>query len=85
MSGGRFAAIGGAHVIGDNLLEFLGDRVALERHCLLTVDKHRRHRDLSRAGQTDADIRHLRFARSIDHTSHHRDGHVLHARVTFAP
>ncbi len=83
--GARFAAVGRAHVIGDDLLEFLGDALALERDGLLAVDVHRRDGHFARARQADADVGHLRFARAVDHAAHDGDAHLLHAGVAGAP
>src|SRR4029079_10828731 len=58
----RLAAVCRAHVVGDDLLELLGDVVALEGDGLLAVDEDRRDRDLARARQADAHVRHLRLA-----------------------
>src|SRR3972149_8311640 len=54
------------HVLFDQLLEILGDRIALERHSLLTIDVHRRHRPFARSGATDANIGLPGFAGPID-------------------
>src|SRR4029077_6192188 len=67
LSRGWLTAIGRAHVIGDDLLEFLGDVVAFQRDGLLPVDVDRRHGHLARARQADADVGHLRFAGTVDH------------------
>ena len=44
MGRGRFAAVGRAHVVEDDLLELLGDSLALERHGLLAIDVTRERR-----------------------------------------
>src|SRR5208282_5004877 len=66
-------------------LEFAGDIVTLERDRLDAVNVNRRHRVFARTRQTDADVGVLALARSIDHAPHHRDVHVLYARIAHAP
>src|SRR5688572_1402132 len=73
------------HVGFDDRLELLGDALALERHGFLAVDVHRRHWDFARAGQADADVGVLRFARTIYHAPHHRHAHVLDAGIAALP
>src|SRR5688500_2381146 len=74
-----------ADVALDDRLEFLGDALALERHGLLAVDVHRRHRHFAAARQADADMGVLRLAGAVDHAAHHRDAHLLHAGVLALP
>ena len=50
-------------VLLDQLLEFLGNMLALERHGLGAVLVDRRDRALAGAGQADADVGLLAFAR----------------------
>src|SRR6185437_16355976 len=59
----RFAAVRRAHVIDDDALEFLGDSLALERDGLLSIDVHGRDGRFAGAGQRDAEVGELRFAR----------------------
>src|SRR6266446_4101994 len=81
----RLAAIGRANVIGNDLLELLGDALALERDRLLTIDVDRRDRDLTGAGQANADVGHFRFARAVDHATHDRHRHALNPGIARAP
>ena len=74
-----------ADVVLDDRLELLGDAPALERHGLLAVDVDRRDRHLVGARQADADVGVLRFARAVDHAAHHRDLHLLDARIALLP
>src|SRR4029077_15715635 len=67
----RLATVGRAYVVEDDLLEFLGDSLALERHRLLAVDVHRCDGNLAGAWQTDADIGHLRLAGAVDDAAHY--------------
>ena len=73
----RLAAVGRAHVVVDDRLEFLGDALALQRHRLLAIDIDRRHRRLAGAGQRNADVGELRLARTVDDAAHHGDVHRL--------
>src|SRR5688572_3042734 len=59
----------------DDRLELFRDALALERHGLLAVDIHRRHRHFAGARQADADIGMLGFAGAVDYATHHRDAH----------
>src|SRR5271154_5191007 len=69
---GRFAAVGRAHVIGDDLLEFLGDAFALEGDGFLPIDEDRGDGHFARARKADSDVGHLRFARTVHDAAHHR-------------
>ncbi len=59
--------------------------VALQGDGLRAILVHRRYRTLARARKADANVGVLALARSIDDTTHHRDGHVLDADVLAAP
>src|SRR5271165_6843361 len=82
---GRLAAVGRAYVIGNDLLEFLGDRVAFEGDGLLSIDLDRGDGYLARARKADADVGHLRFARAVDHTAHRGDAHGLDTGIACTP
>src|SRR4030095_5075693 len=73
------------HVLFDELLNLFRDMLALERHGLLAIDIHRGHRPLASTRQADANVGMLTLAWAGDDTTHHRDSHVLHARMTLAP
>src|SRR5918994_5388478 len=85
LDGNAFLAGGGAvlvaHVAFDDGLELFRDALALERHGLAAIHVHRRHRHFAGAGQADADVRVLGFARTVHHAPHHRHAHVLDAGV----
>src|SRR5687768_3247753 len=85
LDGDSLLAVLLADVALDDRLEFLGDALALERHGLLAVDVHRRHRHFAGARQADADMGVLRLAGAVDHAAHHRDAHFFHARIGLLP
>src|SRR4051812_37643365 len=66
-------------------LEFARDIVALERYRLDAVDVYRRYGIFPGPRQTDADIRMLAFARTVDDAAHHSYVHVSDAGVFLAP
>src|SRR5262245_16346599 len=68
--------IGALDVLLDELLEFLGDALALQRRALFAVDVDRRDRSLAGAGQADADVGVLALARTVDDATHDGDGHL---------
>src|SRR5262245_7522829 len=53
---GRAGAVMAVDVVVDQLLEFLRDALALERHGLHAVDEHRGHRRFAGTRQADADV-----------------------------
>src|SRR6202034_811053 len=67
------------HVLLDDLLEFLGDLLALERDGLRAVLVHRCHRTLAGAWQADAEVGVLALAGTVDDAAHYGDRHVLDA------
>src|SRR6185436_7105444 len=67
------------------LPEFLGDALALQRHGLLAVLVHRRHRPLPGAGQANADVGVLALAGAVDDAAHDGDRHVLGPHVVAPP
>src|SRR5579862_1738428 len=69
----------------DQLLKFLGDLIALECHGFGPVFIHWRHRTLTRARKTDADVGVLALTGTVDDAAHDRDRHVLDTDVVFAP
>src|SRR5688500_6300899 len=73
------------HVGLDYRLEFVGESLAFQRAGLLAIDSDRGDRHFARAGQADADVRVLGFARTVDHAAHHRDAHVFHAGIRALP
>src|ERR1700692_1464453 len=79
------ARVGTRDVLFHEILEFLGDALALERHGLGAVLVHRRHRPLAGAGQADAYVGALALARPVDHAAHDRHRHVLDAVIDAAP
>src|SRR5687767_1573482 len=52
-------------VVFDQPDEILRDVLAAQRHGFLAVDEHRRRGRFTRAGERDADVRVLRFARPV--------------------
>src|SRR6185295_12520009 len=84
-AGRRPRGVARAHVVVDDRLELLGDALALERHRLLAIHVDRGDRLLARPRQRDADVGELRFARAVHDATHHRDVHLLHARILRAP
>src|ERR1051325_8169952 len=83
-SGGP-GAVPFADVNFDDPPEILSDTLAFERDGLTAIDVHRRHRHLVGARQADADIRVLRFARTVHHAAHYGDPHLLHPGIDGAP
>src|SRR5581483_1103953 len=73
------------HVLLDDFLKLRGNVVALEGDGLLAVLIDRRYRPLAGSGEADADVGVLALARAVHHATHHRDGHVLHSDIFFAP
>src|SRR5512145_793139 len=69
----------------DDGLELLGDAGTFQRNGLPAVDVDRSDRDFTGAGQADADVGVLGFARTVDHAAHHGDSHRLHSRVLRLP
>src|SRR3954468_25112083 len=61
------------------------DVVAAERPVELPIDEHGSHRRLEGTGQADPDVRVLGLARPVHDAAHHRDPHVLDARVRRRP
>src|SRR5690348_2699526 len=66
-------------VLLDELLEFLGDPLALQRHGLLAVLVDGCDGAFAGARQADADIRVLALAGTVHDAAHDRDAHVLDA------
>src|SRR5438552_3147198 len=66
-------------VVIDQTLEVRGELVVrpAQRGDMLAVDEHRAAGFLARAGQADADAGGLRLARTVDHTAHDRERHLL--------
>src|SRR3954465_8895426 len=87
--GNRFFSGDGRVMRSDVLIqdrdELRYDGIPAQREGKFAVDINRRYRLFKRAGQRDSDIRVLRFARTIHHTSHHRDLHRLDPAILAFP
>src|ERR1043166_10290173 len=82
---GGLGAVLFADVIFDDRLELFSDTLALQRDGLTAIDVPRRHWHLVGARQADADIRVLRFARTVHHAAHYGDPHLLHPGIDGSP
>jgi hypothetical protein len=69
----------------DQLFEFLGNALALERYRFRTILVNRRYRALTSPRQADADVGLLALAWSVDDTAHDRHREVLNADVGAPP
>src|SRR5258706_6648767 len=78
-------SVGRADVLLDQLLEFLGDTLALQGHGLFPVHVYRRDRTLAGTREADADVGVLALPGAVHNAAHHRDVHLLHSRETLAP
>ena len=72
-------------IVGDHLLELCRRRRRRAASPPSSVDEHRRRRRLAGAGQRNADVGVLGFARPVDDAAHHRDLQRLDARIALAP
>src|SRR5581483_6789400 len=72
-------------VIEHHLLEVGGECRAAQRRGFLAVDEDRSRRLLAGAGERNADVGVLAFARPVDDATHHRDRHRLDARIARLP
>src|SRR5688572_9236915 len=85
LDGDSLLAVFLSDVAFDDRLELLRNTLAFESNRLLAVDIDRRHRHFAGAGQADADIGMLGFARTVDYAAHHRNAHVLDAGICALP
>src|ERR1700722_13156214 len=72
-------------VLDDDLLEIGGDRRAAQGRGFLAVDEDRRGRRFAGAGQRNADVGVLGFARAVDDAAHHRDVEAFDAWIARLP
>src|SRR5690242_15493285 len=85
LDGCRLLRIFHLNIVIDDSAKFSRDIVALQRDGFAAVHVNRCYRPLTRTRKTDADIGVLAFAGAVDHASHHRESHILHAVIFFAP
>src|SRR6266571_622228 len=69
----------------DQLLEFLGNPLALQGHGFFAIHVDRRDPALTGPGKADADIGVFAFAGPVDDAAHDRDVHVFDSGIELAP
>src|SRR5450631_507736 len=81
----RNLRVGALNVALDKILKLFGDSIALERHGLRTVFVHGCNGMFAGSRKTDADIRVLALAGTVDHAAHHGHRHVGDSLTLLAP
>src|SRR3546814_14421101 len=73
------------HVLLDQFDKRFGDVLTTQGYRFFAIDKDRRGRRFASTRQRDADVGVTRFARAVDHTTHHRQSEIFGTRMATLP